>query len=73
MVVTGRHDAMVRPEDCGPLYDPVPLRVLEDCGHLSHEECPADLATMVADFVLAGAGGERGAIAHYLHVCNCAM
>lgn len=56
MVVTGRHDAMVRPEDCGPLYDPVPLRVLEDCGHLSHEECPADLATMVADFVLAGGG-----------------
>ena len=48
LVATGAHDSISRPEDLGGA---VKCHIFEDCGHLSHEECPEALVEVLASFL----------------------
>ena len=51
LVATGAHDSVARPEVVRPLFAPRDVRVFEDCGHLSQEECPEELVRCLVDFL----------------------
>ena len=58
LVATGEHDAVVKPEALREQYAPLlsgngngDVHVFEDCGHLPHEECPADVVDVLTHFI----------------------
>ncbi len=62
MLVTGQRDQAVRPETAGAMARKVPnARVveLERCGHLAHEERPAEVAQTIERFLTGGIGVHR--------------
>ncbi|QDZ24259.1 alpha/beta hydrolase [Chloropicon primus] len=51
LVATGAHDSVARPDEVGQLFKPQRVHVFQDCGHLSHEECPDQLVDLLVSFV----------------------
>jgi len=58
LLVSGAKDRAVNPAEAARVAGHVPdasVMVLPDCGHLAHEEKPAEIATAIRDFVLGPA------------------
>jgi pimeloyl-ACP methyl ester carboxylesterase len=54
LVITGDDDQIVFPEASRRLAEDIPgsvFKVIEDCGHLPHEECPKEFMQVVVNFL----------------------
>lgn len=54
LVVTGASDRTIRPNISRKVADAIPgaeFRVLDNCGHTPHEECPQGVAAAISDFL----------------------
>ena len=54
LIIHGRHDEIVPLEQSLRLVDDIPgaeLYIVEECGHVPQEECPAETAAVIGDFL----------------------